>query len=273
MLGRCFHIISLWGLAPKSPPIRNSDQVFFPSSGIEAQSLNWKAQQYKSIVWSSSTALLKIGGVRPCFDLDDSVAARDFHKTQRHTLFQPMEYLGILPARDFSNSKLKPEPLRLSRRIHLGLENGDRHSPGKHFNPDKPSPRTHRPSTTEERGTIRLVKSATSGLAALVAKFEMLGVAGDANASTHRQPLNPVPPQATVPDPPARSSRRTHHKGSGRLAIPVRGTSNTATDKITAANLSLAAMIQACPSSPNGEREAKEDHTPENSEHGGTSGD
>jgi hypothetical protein len=273
MLGRCFHAISLWGLPPKSPQSATQTKCSFRARGSRLQSVNRKAQLYGSMVWPFQPLCSKIGDVRPCFALVDSVAARDFHATQRHTLFQPMEYLGILPARDFSNSKLRPEPLRLPRRIHLGHQNGSRHSPGKHFNPDKPPPRTHRPSKTKEGETIRLVRSTTSSLAALVSKFEMLGAAGDANASTNRQPLNLVPPQATVPDPPARSSRRTHHKTSDRLAIPVSGTSSTATDKITAANLSLAAMIQACPSSTNAEREAKEDHTPENSEHGGPSGD
>ena len=194
------------------------------------------------------------------------------------TPFQPMEYLGVLPARDFANSKLKPEPLRLPCRIHFGHKNGNRHSPGKHFNPGKPPPRTHWPNTTEEGEAIRLIRPTTSSLAALVSKFEMLGVAGDANAKrTHRQPLNRVPPQEIVPEPPARSearsNRRTPHKSSDRLAITVHGTSNAATDKITAANLSLAAMIDASPSHSNPDQEGEEDYTPERPEHSGASGD
>ncbi|KAH6617518.1 hypothetical protein F5144DRAFT_624198 [Chaetomium tenue] len=100
-----------------------------------------------------------------------------------------MEDLDISPARDFSDSNLKPEPLRLPRRIHLGHQNDNLHSPSNHFHTDKPTLRKHRPNRTGGE-TTSLVRPTTSELAVLVAKFEMLGAAGDGNARASRQPAN-----------------------------------------------------------------------------------
>lgn len=188
-----------------------------------------------------------------------------------------MEDLDILPARDFSHSNLRPEPLRLPRRIHLGHQNENLHSPSNHFHTDKPTPRKHRPNTTERGETAGLVRPTTSGLAVLVAKFEMLGAAGDGNARAFRQPANLALSQSITSKPPACTqaplSRRTRHKGTDQPPIPARGTSNAAADKITAATLSLAAMIRSDLSNLNTDQEAWKDHTPEGPADSGTSGD
>lgn len=239
------------------------NEVSFLRRGTLAQTSSWESSTVS--ISGLYNLFIRDRGCWPCSALGGSVGPKGFNAVRRHTPSQPMEYLGILPARDFAGSKLKPEPLRLPRRIHLGHQN------------DKPLPRAYRPNATKGGNIIRLIRPTTSNLATLVAKFEMLEVSGDDNATTHRQPLNLVPPKPIAPEVPARSEarsgRRTHHKGSDRLAIPVRGASNAATDKITAATLSLAAMIQTDPSNAPTDQEAKRDPSPERSEDGGTSGD
>ncbi|KAK0665438.1 hypothetical protein QBC41DRAFT_379729 [Cercophora samala] len=110
--------------------------------------------------------------------------------------------------RDYSDSKLKPEPLRLPRKSY-----GDSNisaqssftSPAKSFHgPETPTLASRRPSMHRGRETQTFLeltpptRTTAPGLASLVSKFEILDAVSNVNAQETRHGASPLKPAAST---------------------------------------------------------------------------
>lgn len=147
-----------------------------------------------------------------------------------HTNNTPNQPIGIMDksppdstARDFSNVKLKPAPLRLTRKSFTGSDKSHHSpsgSPSKHAQghetPTLGSRRHGSPRPQGPQGfhflelTPQVSRAPAPGLAGLVSKFEILDAVNSVDAKDLEHPLSPVKPTSPTKLPkPSRARPRT----------------------------------------------------------------